>query len=60
MGNIIIIAILLIITAFAIKGTLKHFKGRGSCCGGDGCDGSCCGGNVRPKKKGEQKWNNMQ
>lgn len=37
MGNIIIIAILLVVVAFALKNTVKHFKGEGGCCGGGGC-----------------------
>lgn len=34
MGNIIIIAILVIIAALAVKGSIKHVKGEGGCCGG--------------------------
>lgn len=43
MGNVIIIAVLLIIVVLAISPTLKHFKGEGSCCGG--------GGSVKEFKK---------
>jgi len=34
MPNVIIIIILLLILAYGIKETVKHFKGEGSCCGG--------------------------
>jgi len=34
MTNAIVIIILVIIIAFGIKETVKHFKGEGSCCGG--------------------------
>lgn len=36
MGNVIIIVILVVIVIFAIRGTIKHNKGEGGCCGG-GC-----------------------
>ncbi|MBO5145758.1 MAG: heavy-metal-associated domain-containing protein [Lachnospiraceae bacterium] len=36
MGNVIIIAILAVIVIFAIRGTIKHSKGEGGCCGGGG------------------------
>ena len=32
--NIITIGILILIGAFAISGSIKHFKGEGGCCGG--------------------------
>lgn len=35
-GNIIIIGILVIVAAFALSSTIKHFKGQGGCCGGGG------------------------
>lgn len=34
MADIIVIVVIAIIMAFALKGTIKHFKGEGSCCGG--------------------------
>lgn len=36
MGNVIIIAILLVIVFFAICSSARHMKGEGGCCGGDG------------------------
>ncbi len=36
MGNIIIIAALAVIIFFAVRGTIKHTKGEGGCCGGSG------------------------
>lgn len=43
MGNVIIIAVLLVIVVLAIFPTVKHFKGEGSSCGG--------GGSVKEYKK---------
>ena len=34
MENAIILIILIVIIAFALWGTIKHFKGEGDCCGG--------------------------
>lgn len=34
MGTIIIIAVLVLMIAYALRGSLKHFKGQGGCCGG--------------------------
>ena len=34
MVDIIILLIILIILILAVKGTIKHFKGQGACCGG--------------------------
>ena len=34
MVNIIIVLILLLILGYALRGTIKHFKGEGACCGG--------------------------
>ena len=34
MANVIIIVILMMIAIVAVKGSLKHFHGEGSCCGG--------------------------
>ena len=42
MGDAIIMVVILIVLIFAVKGSLKHFKGEGACCGG----GS---GSVKPK-----------
>lgn len=44
MTDIIIIGIIIIIVAIALRSSVKHFKGEGSCCGG----GS---GSIREKKK---------
>ena len=33
-SNIIIIAILVVILLVALRGSIKHFKGEGGCCGG--------------------------
>ena len=35
-SNIIIIAILVIVMFVALRGSIKHFKGEGGCCGGGG------------------------
>lgn len=34
MTNIVAILILVVIIAWAVKGTVSHFKGEGACCGG--------------------------
>lgn len=34
MGTFIIIALLLAVIAYALRDSLKHFKGEGGCCGG--------------------------
>ena len=34
MQNVIIIAVLAVVLAVGIKGTIKHLKGEGGCCGG--------------------------
>ena len=34
MGDAIIMVVILIVLIFAVKGSLKHFKGEGACCGG--------------------------
>ncbi len=36
MGNVIIIAVLLLVVALAVRSSLKHFRGEGGCCGGGG------------------------
>ena len=34
MINIILVLFIIVIFAFALKNSIKHFKGEGSCCGG--------------------------
>ena len=34
MGNVIIVAVLAVILIIALKGSIKHLKGEGGCCGG--------------------------
>ena len=36
MTDIIILLIVAVIIGFALKGSIKHFKGEGACCGGGG------------------------
>lgn len=36
MADIIILLIVLVVIIFAVKGTIKHFKGEGPCCRGGG------------------------
>lgn len=43
MGDVIIIIILCIAVFFAMRSSLKHFKGEGGCCGG--------GSDIKPDKK---------
>ncbi|SHK04983.1 heavy-metal-associated domain-containing protein [Hespellia stercorisuis] len=43
MGNVIIIIILAVVVFLAVRGSVRHFKGEGGCCGG--CAES------RPEKK---------
>lgn len=45
MADIIIILIVIILLGLALKGSIKHFKGEGPCCGG----GS--GSNKKAKQK---------
>ena len=47
MSDVIIILILTVILGFAVKSSIKHFKGEGACCGG----GSGQVKTKRPKKK---------
>lgn len=42
MENIIIIGIIIIVIAIGICSTVRHFKGKGGCCGG---------GSYKPKRK---------
>ena len=48
MSDVIIMIVILIVLIFAVKGSWKHFKGEGACCGG----GS---GSVKPKKPKKKK-----
>ena len=48
MENVIIILILVVLLSFAVKNSIKHFKGEGACCG----VGS---GSVRTKKPKKKK-----
>ena len=43
MENIIIIGIIAVVVAVAIHNTVKHFRGKGGCCGG--------GSGYKPRKK---------
>ena len=43
MGTYLIIGILAVIFLLAIRSTIRHFQGRGGCCGG--------GGEVKPQRK---------
>ena len=47
MSDVIIILILIVILGFAVKSSIKHFKGEVACCGG----GSGQVKTKRPKKK---------
>lgn len=40
-GTIVFIAVLLVIVAFAVRGSIRHMRG----------EGGCCGGSVRAKPK---------
>ena len=46
--NLFIVLILIIILFFSVKGSIAHFKGEGSCCGGGGKDIK-----VKPQKLSE-------
>lgn len=48
MSDVIIILILIVILGFAVKSSIKHFKGEGACCGG----GS---GQVKTKRSKKKK-----
>lgn len=37
-SNLVIIIIIALILVIAVKGSIAHFKGQGSCCGGGGKD----------------------
>ena len=34
MANVIVVAVVIVLLGFALKGTLKHLKGESPCCGG--------------------------
>ena len=36
MVDTIIVLIVIVLLVFALKGSLKHFRGEGTCCGGSG------------------------
>lgn len=36
MADVIIVLIVVVLLGFALKGSVKHFKGEGACCGGGG------------------------
>ena len=44
MTDVIILLVILLVLIYGVKGTIKHFKGEGACCGG----GS---GTVKAKRK---------
>ena len=44
MSDVIILLVILLVLIYGVKGTIKHFKGEGACCGG----GS---GTVKAKSK---------
>lgn len=46
MSNLIVIAVLLVIVAWAVKESAKHMHGEGGCCGGGSCERS-----AKPEKK---------
>ena len=51
MVNVIIVLILVILLSFAVKSSIRHFKGEGACCGG----GSGNGQNKKAEEK-EAGW----
>ena len=46
MSNLIVIVVLLLIVAWAVKESAKHLHGEGGCCGGGSCEHS-----AKPEKK---------
>ena len=52
MTNAIIILLLVVLLIFAVKESIKHFKGEGACCGG----GS---GTIRARKPKKKKLDGM-
>ena len=53
MVNVIIVLILVILLSFAVKSSIRHFKGEGACCGG----GS---GTVKTKKPKKMKLDELK
>lgn len=47
MADVIIVVIVVVLLSFAVKSSVKHFKGEGGCCGG----GSASVKTRKPKKK---------
>ncbi len=47
MADIVIALFVVVLLLFALRGTIKHFKGEGGCCGG--------GGSPAAKKAGKKK-----
>ena len=43
MADAIIILVVVVLLIFALKGSIRHFKGQGACCGG-------CSGSLKTKK----------
>ena len=46
MSNLIVLVVLLVIVAWAVKESAKHLHGEGGCCGGGSCEHS-----AKPEKK---------
>lgn len=46
MSNLIVLVVLLVIVAWAVKESAKHLHGEGGCCGGGSCERS-----AKPEKK---------
>lgn len=50
MGNVVVVLILLIIAALSVRSAVKHYRGRGSCCGNcDNCKNSAQNRLCRPQ-----------
>ena len=43
-ADIIVVIIVAVLLGFAVWGSVRHFKGKGACCGGgaDKGDSACC------------------
>ena len=46
MGNILVAVILIALLIPAVKSSIKHFKGKGGCCGGSAGCGDCPSGSA--------------
>ena len=46
MSNLIVIVVLMVIVAWAVKESVRHMHGEGGCCGGGSCERS-----AKPEKK---------